>query len=427
MNHSSTCRAPSSSQHLTKAELGKILDVTPRTVQSYKNSGVLPLNEWQGRRAVWTVKTLAQFLADESNGSALDVTARARLVAVVQERAGSDAPSTADAVSTGAQIAAGYLVDEVAEIDIDLRSRIYEINAVTRAAARDFHADARSQPHGSDEGRRLYELAKRNWDAVDVNESRLKQDFLPAHGAGQLLGAEDFENNPLFNICNSRLPRESLRDETFRLADGRTMRYTGPELRQDDALVFAAMLRVASDVRVGRLVGFAPSDLCWTLFNDYSGKPRARLREIIKRLQSAKLTFEDFSVHLIGRFDFPKHGLWSVALDRDVVRLFADGRQVWMKLDKVLSYGGGIAGWVYRYTSAQTKLIPKKVEHLRRLSGSTATLDDFRSKLKKALNQLVAGGDLQEKWFIDKHDMLHWMKSPRELCVFHAIPDAIPL
>lgn len=407
---------------VTKVTLADILRVTTRTVQNYVSCGALPPPNIQGRNAVWTIACLTQ-VAEGVEG-ALPASARqllrAHLVALREET---------DSAEKGFRrprkaIETGYLVDEEAHVDIDWRPRIHELNAFSRDAARTHQADAHGHARGSGENQRLLALAQRNRDAVDVNECRLELEFIPAHGSSQLVGARDLSNHPVFTARRPQLPREAERDVTFKLPDGNTMRYEGPELRQDDALMFSALLRIASDARPGRLVGFSPKDLCLALYDDYCGHRRAQLKATVARLQSAKLTLSSFSVQLVGRFEFPTRGLWRVALDTDVVRLFAGGRHVWLDLDKALDYGDGLLGWLYRYVCSQTSLIPTKVEHLRKLAGSSGSMEYFRGSLRRALSRLAAGGDIHAAWSIDKNDMVRWMKVRPEKT--HAAPHGAP-
>lgn len=395
---------------VTKSTLAKVLDVSTRTVQNYVAAGVLPQPVIEGRTAVWAVESLTQAVADALVEGGIPPSSLAQLQAHLESLLKSG-PIPSPMTKRGMKhIATGYLVDEQAVIDVDWRPRIYEMNAESRAAAREFHGEALQQQRGSEEAQRLFDLARRNREAVDVNELRLSSEFVPAHGASQLVGARDLSNHAVFTARMPQLPREAERDATFKLPDGTTMRYQGPELRQDDALMFSALIRIASDARPGRLVGFSPKDVCLALYDDYCGHRRTQLKATIARLQSAKLTFSDYAVQLVGRFEFPKRGLWRVALDTDVVRLFTGGRDVRLNLDKALDYGDGLVGWLYRYVCSQTSLIPTKVEHLRKLAGSSGSMDYFRGSLRKALAKLAAGGDIHAGWSIDKHDMVRWMK-----------------
>lgn len=411
-------------QHLTKSQLAKVLGVTSRTIQNYSNCGALPPSTIQGRDAVWTLDSLARLLIDHSTGGGV---LPAKLRFLLQEHLDhlvEAGPVCTEAAAAGRTISTGYLIDEQAIADIDWRPRIYELNAEHRAASREQQSDALDHHRSSDERKQLLQLAARNRDAVAVNETRLATEFIPAHGAEQLLGARHLLTNALFTVRNPQCARIASCDATFVLPDGTTMQYEGPELRQDDGLVFSALIRIASDARPGRLVGFSAKEMCEALYGDYCGHRRSMLLATIGRLQSAKLKFRDFSVQLVGRFEFPKRGLWAVALDRDVLRLFVDGRHVWLRLDKALDYGQGIAAWLYRYVCSQTSLIPTKIERLHILTGSRGTLESFRRSLQEALARLAAGSDIQPEWFVDKHDMVHWRKPSKRSAVRLVAPQS---
>jgi hypothetical protein len=54
---------PELDKYLTKLQIAELLHVTPRTVNNYVATGVLPAPIHVGRLALWSKSALAQFLA----------------------------------------------------------------------------------------------------------------------------------------------------------------------------------------------------------------------------------------------------------------------------------------------------------------------------------------------------------------------------
>lgn len=50
--------------------------------------------------------------------------------------------------------------------------------------------------------------------------------------------------------------------------------YSGPELRQEDGLIFMALVNSVRDIRLGSVAEFVPADLCRAVFNHYDGRAR---------------------------------------------------------------------------------------------------------------------------------------------------------
>ena len=241
-------------------------------------------------------------------------------------------------------------------------------------------------------------------------EDLLSNAFLPQHGSSQLLSPRAMFVSPLFRVRSKRIARNEF--VTFKMADplgGVALGYRGPELRQSDGLVFMALLNLARDVKVGTTVSFSPEALCTVVFGRYDGPSRKSMREHIIRLQSALLIFKEFSVQMCQRFNYPSSGNWSVALDADLVRLFSGVPFVWLQLEHRLGLPEGLATWLYAFIESQTRLIPTKVDTLRELCGSDATVKSFTGSLREALACLAARNVIANGWTV-ADGSVRWMK-----------------
>ena len=103
----------------------------------------------------------------------------------------------------------------------------------------------------------------------------LQTQFVPQQGPRQLISPRDLFVSPLFRVRSKALPRERFMEFSIAASSGSSaLRYSGPELRQSDGLVFLALVNMARDVRAGKPVSFSPGALCHGLHGQYNGPAR---------------------------------------------------------------------------------------------------------------------------------------------------------
>lgn len=292
------------------------------------------------------------------------------------------------------------------------RQAVIESKKRLKTLCEELSQESKAYPAQSPERGQLYKEIQSNLDEQSQLEALLQDGFIPQHGPQQLISPRAFFVSPLFRVCSKRLERS--RDMSLELKGslGQVLfRYVGPELRQSDGLVFMALLNLTRDARVGETVQFQAEDLCRTVFKRYDGPARTQLKDHIKRLQRGLIEFERASVQLCMRFDFPARGPWSVALDRDIVRLFKQSPQVWLDLPKRQELPEGLTSWLYSFVESQTKLIPTSVDTLKQLCGSDASEESFPRTLRIALKELVRHNVIDDGWKVAQ-GMVHWRKHP---------------
>lgn len=270
--------------------------------------------------------------------------------------------------------------------------------------------EAKSHPVNSPERNSLYREIQHHIDEQSRLEEVLGAEFVPQHGPSQLVSPRAFFVSPLFRVCSKRLERA--RDLSLELkgSTGQVLfRYNGPELRQSDGLVFMSLLNLVRDVRAGETVSFHAEELCRTVFRRYDGPARAQLRDHIKRLQRGLIEFDRVSVQLCMRFEFPSKGPWTVALDKDIVRLFKQSPQVWLDLPRRQALPEGLTTWLYSFIESQTRLIPMPVASLKQMCGSDASEDSFPRTLRLALKELKEHQVIDPGWKV-AGGMVHWRK-----------------
>lgn len=401
------------SRYITKSELAVALVITKRTLTTYTKAGILPTPTHQGRDVGWTIDALhASLQAEPGNGVHLAEEKRRRLHRALTEWACVNhvAQKHIRHSLTNHQLPEPVVVDDNYHHERDQRGPCIEKVKRERAVLAIVHQEIRNAKSGSYEQHEGWKERHFVQDNIDTQEAFLKENFVPLHSKDQLISTSELLVSPLFNIRNHQEPRRNPISISLSLAGNGLFSYEGPELRQDDALVFMALLNILRDVRLGTAAGFPPRALCEALWGFYSGPIRQRLNDIISRLQKGILVFETFRVPLVQRFDFPARGLWSVVVDQDIAKVFLASRLVWLNIDKRLSMPSGLTSWLYGYVLSQSWLMPCKVERLHRLCGSGGKLAGFRTNLRATMGLMVSADLVQSGWFIDKHDVLHWWK-----------------
>lgn len=253
----------------------------------------------------------------------------------------------------------------------------------------------------SDQKAALYREIQDCRSEEDALERHLQERFMPQHGPEQFLSPRAFFVSPLFRVRSKTIEREKHLELELPTAQGRrAIRYRGPELRQSDGLVFLALLHMTRDVQVGTAVSLQPEDVCKALFGRYDGNSRKQLREHIQRLQQGLIVLDICSVQLCLRFDYPKTGRWTVALDPHIVELFRISPEVWLSMAPRLTLPDGLATWLYAFIESQTRLIPMQLSSLRELCGSEATDKAFSNRFRDALHHLTRLGVVDSGWSI---------------------------
>lgn len=298
------------------------------------------------------------------------------------------------------------LLDPSHDAERDVRlNRVMELRAMKgqlEALQRELKAQGR--PGGD-----VYNGVRHLMEVVERLEKRMKKDFIPQHASFQLLSPQIFFTSRLFHVKSRTVPRAPSVEFSLNAGDSDGCRYIGPELRQGDGLVFMALLNLCRDYRVGKQVCFDVEAMTVALWGAYNGQQRTRLKKTIQRLQRATIEFPGFTVQFVQRFEHPKCGGWSVALDPDIVQLFRFQREVWLDLSLRLRLSEGLTTWLYGYIRSQTRLIPWSIGDLRKRCGSDAQDKAFKEMLTKSLKQLAAEGIIDNGWSL-KGKVVHWRK-----------------
>lgn len=243
-------------------------------------------------------------------------------------------------------------------------------------------------------------------EAESVQED-LDAHFIHPHSQLQLIGTQSFFMGRLFHVKSRSVSRAMHVEFPLDSKAPQGARYIGPELRQGDALVFMALLNMCRDYRVGKQVDFDVASMAEALWSTYNGQQRSRLKKSVQRLQRATVEFEGFTVQFVLRFEHPKRGNWSVAMDPDIVTLFRAQRVIWLDFPVWKRLSEGLTTWLYGYVRSQSRLFRWRIDDLRERCGCDAQMKTFREMLCKSLKQLAEAGLVDVGWFL-LGEFLHW-------------------
>ena len=290
------------------------------------------------------------------------------------------------------------------------RSTLLERKQAAREMRQSASAESRRERQDTTERRLLYRVVQDALLEEQHIEEQLKSKFIPQHGQGQLISPRSFFVSPLFRVSSRSTTRsDAVVVEMTSERQSLVLKYSGPELRQSDGLVFMALLNLTRDVQAGCTVHFSAEDMCQAVFQRYDGKARVLLKEHIVRLQRGLVEFRDISVQLCLRFHFPSRGQWSVALDPDIVELFKTSMNVWVDFQQRRVVPEGLSSWLYGFIESQSRLIPMPLPTLQLLCGSDALPDSFARMLRRSLNDLADLHIIDEGWSISQ-GAVRWRK-----------------
>jgi hypothetical protein len=336
---------------------------------------------------------------------------QSRLIAPVQPisaQATAPAPNPELGLLTGAIADVRILCESLSPGRLVRRGLLAE-KELCEVARNDAASQLRRASQGSAEKSDLYRRIRACTDQEHRIEEVIQTQLLPQHGPTQFIGPRAFLQTPLFRVASKQRARQGA--TSLVLVTQPQVVYRGPELRQSDGLVFAALLHMARDVRLDTGVSFHAGNVCRALFARYDGNTRRQLRDHIQRLQSGVIAFDTFSIQLCLRFDYPNLGRWSVALDPHIVALFREHTHVWLDVATRIGLPEGLASWLYGYVRSQARLIPMKLETLRQQCGSEASPKAFINGMRLALQQLAQRGVIAPGWSLGA-GTVRWMKGP---------------
>jgi hypothetical protein len=211
---------------------------------------------------------------------------------------------------------------------------------------------------------------------------------------------EDFIFSAVFGAvkANRQVTREALAS-----INGLTVIYTGPRLNQVHADVWMGIMHLARQLPEGTLVRFTAAQLL-RLIGRHTGKSqREQLKTWIAQLCATDLMIQQdvsgkrFAKKILDRPDGDLaeqdrggQSAFAVVIPRDVARLLSSGFGTVDWQQRMALQNKPLALWLQLFFSRFRR--PVNVAQLHALSGSGASLKEFRRKLAIALEELHGAG-----------------------------------
>lgn len=188
----------------------------------------------------------------------------------------------------------------------------------------------------------------------------------------------DFAISALFTIGNRKSSRRLFQRQSIPiLSQDYEMRYTGPELRQDDELVWMQLLHMGrgTEQPLGTAIQFKAGAFLRAIGKNRGHENYAHLKLSIARLRSA--TVEIYSkehkhtrgVGLVANFDYEDENhfplpAWRVSLDPRLF-LLLDGRyHTRLNFERRLLLGNGLAAKLHSYYACHRSPMDRSVDDL---------------------------------------------------------------
>lgn len=247
---------------------------------------------------------------------------------------------------------------------------------------------------------------------TELAAKRRTEPLTPEHPETSVVVPHEFVRCGLFGIADPKTARKHVSHAVFNVyaANGGTIDYHGPELRQDDRQVFFEALHLEGD-NPGAAIA-TPNQFLVNLGWSRNSEARKKLRACLERLRDAHITIE---VPRLGKLVIPQlltsvevleGGRYCVKFNHDVRKLYGGNHYTRLnrEYEKKLERRSDLARWLMLFYSTHRTPIPLSLVKLRELCNDRSDPSDnyaFKDKLAAALAQLVRVGFLLQ-WDITK-------------------------
>jgi hypothetical protein len=223
----------------------------------------------------------------------------------------------------------------------------------------------------------------------------------------------DVARSALFS-CVQGKDRQMVKDALLATVDGVEIRFTGERFNQDDHDLLMQLVFMAKHKPLGECVTLPAYAILKALGRKTGGKQHRELRADITRLVAGTVSLRntkrkiEYVGHLIDKAlqdETSRH--WVYKFNPDLRALYGPSMYTLVDWKQRRSLKGkDLARWLHLYLASHAEPFPVKVATLRELSGSRATLKEFRRMLRRALDDLEDNGDIAA-WEIDSNDLVH--------------------
>lgn len=205
----------------------------------------------------------------------------------------------------------------------------------------------------------------------------------------------------LFNVDNIRSAGERawLKDAVIVSDSCVTIKYTGEQLRQDDADVWLQLVHMNRD-QLSKTLTFTCRSMLNTIGWSSNTTNRARLAASIQRLLIATLNIDGprqgYAGHLINSFKWKDKNIelreWTVTLNQELVNLYQLTNYTRIDWETRLSLSP-LAKWLHYNMLSHKTPWPIKLQRLHEMCGSKCKdPKEWRKLVQAAMTSLVTAG-----------------------------------
>lgn len=236
--------------------------------------------------------------------------------------------------------------------------------------------------------------------------------------------SNDMARSALFSAVQGG-KRRILKKEVLATIEGVEIIFTGEELNQDDHDLLMQLVHFARHKPFGEPVTVPANAILAGLGCDKGGKDHKELKAKIERLLLPLIALKNIKTrityygHIIeSAIQDETNKYWVYKLNPDLRPLYdtASFSLIEWEQRRALKRKD-LARWLQAFYATHAKPFPLSVEYLHRMSGSKATLKEFRRALRIALEALVSIGFLLA-WELDsERDIVAVHKTPQQKAV----------
>lgn len=243
--------------------------------------------------------------------------------------------------------------------------------------------------------------------------------------------SNDMARSALFSAVQGA-SREMLKDRVLATIDGIEIIFTGEQLNQDDHDLLMQLVHFARHKLFGDDITIPANVILAGLGLDKGKSQHDQLKAGMKRLLAPLVTIRNtrtritYYGHIIDKAiqdETSKH--WVYRLNPDLRPLYDTSSFSLLEWEQRRGLKRkDLARWLQAFYATHADPFPLSVEFLHRMSGSAATLKEFRRALRSALDSLVSIGFLLS-WELDSKADLVTVKratTRKALAPIHQLP-----
>lgn len=241
--------------------------------------------------------------------------------------------------------------------------------------------------------------------------------YLPDCGEHWRLLPNEIARSGLFNVRNKASPRVHRNNYAIVVIGDGEIRYTGEELRQDDAQVWMQLVHMARHQPIGEPLHFTAYAFCKALGWGVSAPSYEHLRTCLTRMQATSVAIfskrlrQGVSVSMVPEFrwqdEFTQKPLprYQVRLATPFAALFSDPAITRLQWEHVKMLPQGFASWLYGYICSHKSPYPILLTTLAAATQAQSESKRWRQTVQRGAEALKKAGLIAD-WRIEDEKLI---------------------